>query len=241
MEKRIFIKDIGNITVRKNKLAKSIRLKIIPKKGLVVTIPAFCAYEEAYRAIEFRKLWIQKHLNEIKELEENDKILLTQFPLNTYEHTLHIEEKDIENYEVETVGKTITIYKSSQILFESSKNQEYLKFLISEIYRFEAKKFIPKRVQFFAQLFKLNYNRVSIKNQKTRWGSCSSQNNLNFNLNLMKLPEHLRDYVILHELAHTIEKNHQESFWKLLDSFTDKKAKKLDKELNQFNHLVGLD
>ena len=94
-------------------------------------------------------------------------------------------------------------------------------------------------LKYFAEKFNLKYNKVVIKNQKTRWGSCSSKNNLNFNLNLMKLPEHLRDYVILHELAHTIEKNHQKPFWDLLDTLTDNNAKAWDKELNKYNLSIG--
>ena len=239
MKKIIQIKDIGKVTVKKHKLAKSIKLRILPQKGLVVTIPVFCAYEEAYRAIEFRKDWIKKHLSEVEQIEEREKLKLSNFPFKTFEHNLTVIIEAITDYDIVTNDKEITIYIPFTIQFESRSNQDYLKFLIDETYRFEAKGFLPKRVHYFAEKFNLKYNRVSIKKQKTRWGSCSSTNNLNLNLNIMKLPEHLRDYVILHELAHTVEKNHQKPFWSLLDSFTNGEARKLDKELNLFNSLVS--
>ena len=72
-----------------------------------------------------------------------------------------------------------------------------------------------------------------MRNSKTRWGSCSYENNINLNLHLMRLPNHLIDYVILHELVHTKIKNHSKDFWNLLDVVTGN-AKNLDRELK--NH-----
>jgi len=86
-----------------------------------------------------------------------------------------------------------------------------------EILRFKAKSYLPFRVQELAEQYDFKYNRVFIKNLKTRWGSCSYKNNINLNLHLMRLPDKLVDYVILHELAHTKEKNHGKGFYSLMD------------------------
>ena len=72
-----------------------------------------------------------------------------------------------------------------------------------------------------------------IKNAKTRWGSCSSINNINLNLHLMRLSDELIDYVILHELVHTKIKNHQKEFWDLLNIVSGD-AKGLDRELKKY-------
>ncbi len=74
------------------------------------------------------------------------------------------------------------------------------------------------------------YNNVRIKNQKTRWGSCSARNNINFNIKLILLPQHLIDYVILHELLHTKIKNHSKAFWNAMNIYVNN-VKSLNKEL----------
>ena len=77
------------------------------------------------------------------------------------------------------------------------------------------------------------FNRASVKNQRTLWGSCSSRNNINLNINLLRLPEELRDYVILHELVHTRHKNHSREFWRELDRSVGD-AKSLQRHLRKF-------
>ena len=72
---------------------------------------------------------------------------------------------------------------------------------------------IPKRVSYFAKQIDVTYGKITIRNQKTRWGSCSSKGNLNFNCLLMLTPPEVIDYVVVHELCHRKEMNHSEAFW----------------------------
>ncbi len=76
-----------------------------------------------------------------------------------------------------------------------------------------AKEVIPQRVAFFAAQMGVNYGRITIRNQKTRWGSCSQAGNLNFNCRLMKMPPEVLDYVVVHELCHRKQMNHSRAFW----------------------------
>lgn len=78
----------------------------------------------------------------------------------------------------------------------------------------EAAKDIPERVKRFAPIVGVDYGRITIRNQKSRWGSCSSRKNLNFNCLLMLAPPEQRDYVVVHELCHLKEMNHSKRFWK---------------------------
>lgn len=80
----------------------------------------------------------------------------------------------------------------------------------------EAKKVIPLRVAYFAEKMAVTYGRITIRNQKTRWGSCSSKGNLNFNCQLMLMPDEVIDYVVVHELCHRVHMNHSGEFWKLV-------------------------
>ena len=96
-----------------------------------------------------------------------------------------------------------------------------------------AKKHLVQRLDELCKRNGFKYNRVFVKNQKTRWGSCSDKNNINLNVNLVRLPNHLIDYVILHELVHTKIKNHSNMFWEELSRFVED-PKSIDKKLRQY-------
>lgn len=77
-----------------------------------------------------------------------------------------------------------------------------------------ALKILPERCRYYARIMGVSYGGITIRNQKTRWGSCSSKGNLNFNCLLMLAPPEIQDYVVVHELAHRKEMNHSPRFWK---------------------------
>lgn len=78
----------------------------------------------------------------------------------------------------------------------------------------EALLWFPARCAFFAGQMDVSYGRITVRNQKTRWGSCSARGNLNFNVGLMLAPVEVRDYVVVHELCHRKEMNHSPAFWR---------------------------
>jgi len=76
--------------------------------------------------------------------------------------------------------------------------------------------FVQKRVRFYNKIYGFSFNKIFIKNQKTRWGSCSCKQNLNLNYKILFLPEKLQDYIIVHEMCHLKEFNHSKKFWELV-------------------------
>ena len=97
-----------------------------------------------------------------------------------------------------------------------------------------AKQYLPIRVAELAQEYNFQYTSLKIQSSRTRWGSCSGTNAINLSLFLMKVPEHLIDYVILHELCHTVHHDHSPRFWALMDEVTQGKAKEMRKQLKEY-------
>ena len=85
-------------------------------------------------------------------------------------------------------------------------------------YRQAAKEYIPKRVAYYAGLLDVTYASISVRDQKTRWGSCSNKGNLSFSWRLILAPPKVLDYVVVHELCHRREMNHSSRFWSLVES-----------------------
>lgn len=96
-----------------------------------------------------------------------------------------------------------------------------------------AKSYLPHRTMELAHELGFSYNRVTCRHQKSRWGSCNHSNNISLNIELMRLPPELRDYIIVHELTHTVHKHHQDAFWDHLERVLPG-ASKSDKHMKQW-------
>ncbi len=101
----------------------------------------------------------------------------------------------------------------------------------------EALAYIPGQVRYFAQRMGVTYGRITIRNQQTRWGSCSSKGNLNFNCLLMLCPMEVIDYIIVHELCHRKEMNHSPRFWAEVAAVLPD-YKRYEKWLKQHGHAL---
>lgn len=110
------------------------------------------------------------------------------------------------------------------------KARDYQKKILAK----KAREYLPYRLEYFAKLYGYNYEKYRLTHANTRWGSCSSQRTISLNIGLMNVPEVLRDYVILHELAHLNHMDHSKAFWAEVGSH-DKNYKAHEKRLKMFN------
>ena len=124
-------------------------------------------------------------------------------------------EKDIEEIlkkKEAWISKHIEKTKETKERFEAEPTEKLTREKVIALAE-EALKVIPERVEYFAKVIGVTYGKITIRNQKTRWGSCSSKENLNFNCLLMLAPPEVLDYVVVHELCHRKQMNHSKAFW----------------------------
>ena len=131
-------------------------------------------------------------------------------------------------------SKRSWIQKHLDKMKQVEKEHEVFSNNSTEIYRAEARKKLVNRLNALSEQYGFSYNKVFMRNQKTRWGSCSAKNNINLNMQLVRLPDEMIDYVLLHELVHTRIKNHTNAFWAELNRFVGD-AKEMSKKLDEYN------
>jgi len=228
--KYINIEHVGQVSFTINERSRRIRLSVKSDGEIVVSMPSSVLYRDAIRFAESKTDWIVKQQSRIRAgltLFAPESCFKTRF------HKLTITKGNTDKVYNRVGNGIIQIFIPERVDHEQPKVQEFIKSTLIDVMRWEAKVYLPKRLKELADKHGFKYQNVSIKNASTRWGSCSAINNINLNLHLMRIPEHLIDYVLLHELAHTVVKNHGEKFWLLLEQCYPN-ARKADKEMNHY-------
>ena len=229
----IKIKD-SEIKLKKSFKAKNISIKIKPFEGVLVTVPMLVSFKVAEDFVVTKIKWINKNLNKVQKQEQSHTIFSSNNSFKTRSHLVNITCTELSKNTVHIENTNVKVLISKKLSISSEENQLYIRNIILEIWRKEAKEYLPNRVKALAIDHNFNYQKLSIKNTKTRWGSCSFDNNINLSIHLMRISNELIDYVILHELVHTKVKNHSSKFWKTLEKHCPN-SKILDKELKKYS------
>lgn len=122
----------------------------------------------------------------------------------------------------------------SGVAVDSEQGQEVIRTALTETLRAEAHEILPTMVERLSKQHGLSYNGITIKNIRSKWGSCSAVNHLNFSLYLMLLPDELVEMVVLHELCHTVHKNHSAKFHALLDNCLGGRERELNRAIRSY-------
>lgn len=231
------IEGIGNVLLTRRKGSVRLSLRVKPDGTVSANYPWMTAEKEVHA-------FILKNIEWIKKQQEKAKISKEQFHLNqtisTKFHTIQIVsvEKGTLRGVLKQAQVVVTIPAAEEV--DSERVTRFIRKIIGEVCRREAKAYLPARVNELAQLHGFNFRQVYVKNLKSKWGSCSSKENINLNIHLMRMPDHLIDYIILHELAHTKEMNHGPHFWALLNKITMGKARELDRAIKTQGKMIML-
>ncbi len=218
--------QIGAVTFVKNRRSKNIKISVKPDRSVRVSFPFYVSVSEASQFVMKNIDWIsgQKQKFDI----ESSKIEVGQF--QTKLHTVQITEAADNKTKI---NKDFIEIFLEDLNTESSRT--YLENVIAGIYRYEAKKLLPTKISELALKHGFQFDKITIRNNKRNWGSCSSRNNISLNLQMMKLPDELIDYILLHELVHTKIKNHGPGFWQKLDELTNFRARELSKQVRKYS------
>ena len=230
----IDIKDVGPILLKPSKKYKRVSIKIKPFEGVEVLFPSGYSPQKALEFVNSKRQWIIEAQKKIKQHENNHTIFDENSSFKTNNFVLSIRKAPRADVSLKLNNGILQALYPEHLPVSHPPIQEAIRYGVEKAMRLEAKKMLPQRLHHLANKNGFIYKNFYIKNLKSRWGSCSVENNININLQLMRLPLHLIDYVILHELCHTVEKNHGPGFWKLLDRCTDNRAKDLAKEMKNY-------
>ena len=200
----VYYKGIGVVQYLQSKRARNFSIRINQKGEVKVTIPRHGSMRRAEAFLISREQWVLAKLGQFKEAGCNGKM-------------------PSEGELIRIRGKEFSV-----VLLKSDSGIEDA---IWRMLRQEADRYLPGRLAALALEHGYKYTGLKIRGMKTRWGSCTARNSINLNSWLIMLPDHLSDYVILHELAHTRFPDHSQRFWAELDSVTGGMSKQLRSEL----------
>lgn len=202
------------IDIRPSGRAKYLRLKIDREGQVQVVLPKHYSVQQAEAFAVSKKAWIAKTLQSIQQHPVEPLCLPHQLTLPLVNETWHIHYQKTD----ESCLRYSWDNANCQIQFTGMVDNEPLVFECLDIWlKATGKRCLPELLEQVSSETGLDYNRVTIRKQKTRWGSCSSRKSINLNCKLLFFPERVVRYVMVHELCHTLEMNHSTRFWSLVE------------------------
>jgi predicted metal-dependent hydrolase len=204
-------------TLKKSVRARHVRLKASVRNGLELVVPMRFNHKNIPDILETNKAWILKQLNHIH-------IKLQAAPIDTLPidiNLLAVNQVWKIDY-IKSDNTKLRLFKRPQqelALLGNTDNKEIVKKILMTWIKNQARVILTKRLDELSALTRLAYTSISIRAQRSRWGSCSSDKAINLNYKLLFLPAHLSDHIMIHELCHTVHMNHSAKFWRLVASF----------------------
>ena len=218
----------GDIKITINPRARNIILRA--RAGIIeITLPPRAGRADLQKALDKHgeKLLAECRNNMPATINADYKIEKDNF-------SFMLSASKSSRYFIRYDGSKATLFYPVTADFFDENTQEFLRRVRVTALHHVAKGHLSQRLKMLAVKYGFSYNAVSLRDCHSRWGSCSNRKNISLSIYLQLLPQHLADYVILHELCHTVEMNHSASFWELMNKVTDGKAKSMRAELKKY-------
>ena len=205
--------EFGTITLRRSARASHVRIRVAPDGRLRASLPLYAPVFLVKRLIKTSRDELRQLLNEASGgavYEHGMRVGKS--------HTLLVRATSAASPTAKRHGQQITVSLPTGKTMQHPSVTRAVRDAVAEALRIEAKSYLPKRLAYLAKQGDFSYEKVRFSHASGRWGSCSSNGTISLNIALMKLPFELIDYVLVHELAHTVEMNHSRDFWDLVET-----------------------
>lgn len=208
--------DLIEVVIRFSLKAKHSSIRITPKNIVELVLPnnlSIAKIEKAYEIVIQKEDWIRQKLAHLKKVNhKNDglvkKVIPEIIPIFAQEYSVVLYNQDI---------KQNIVLNEDKLLVSSAIDEANIAHAITLYLKQLIKGEILNYVSVISQRLQVKYNKISIKDTKSRWGSCASNGNLSFSWRLVFAPKYVMEYVVVHELCHIIEMNHSKRFWRLVE------------------------
>ncbi|MGA2554058.1 MAG: SprT family zinc-dependent metalloprotease [Smithella sp.] len=185
---------------------KTIALVVTSDAQIIVRAPNETSLEYIEWLIEKKKMWLKQKLSHVKKLNETHK----KKKYLDGEGFLYLGKWQRLNI---IKNQNVPLRHAGDLLLINESDLPNAKKLIDDWYKERCDEIIRGRVNWFVKCYGFNYSKIKITEAQKRWGSCGQSNTLNFSWHLVTAPMEVIDYVVAHELCHTVEKDHSEKFW----------------------------
>lgn len=224
--KQIKLPGIGSVKITRKRKCKRLCIRVNQSNDVRVTIPFRTSFDEGEKFL-FEKIdWIRQAIEKLSTTQGVKNLFTTEYSLQTRGRIIKVQMHEGEKFVLRIYKEEFHILVPSNADILNLSSQATIEKMVTEAIRNEAKEYLPLRTKQLAAMHNLTIREIKIKNASTRWGSCSVNNNINLNMHLIRLPDELLDYIILHELAHTVHKNHGPRFWEMLENIAGQAKEK---------------
>lgn len=213
-QKHVQIAGIGNVLLQRRKGTKHIRLSIRYDGMVRVGMPSWMPYKTAIAFVHAQRDWLDKH-----RTEPSQKLLTPDMAIGKTHRLTFQESSASTRVTTRLVGSEVRVTHPEGLLYKDAAVQKAAERAATRALTAQATQLLPQRLASLASRHGFRYRSVTIKRLRTRWGSCSNHQDIILNCYLMQLPWDLIDYVLLHELNHTVIMRHGEPFWSALAQY----------------------